>query len=825
MKLSNLSIIFIIFMLPIMLIVSYYVSMQIDTINMQTAYNSKLLTSTKSAVEAFEINTVEWNESYSSVANSKRRDVMASVNTFLTSFANSIGTAGISKEDVLAYVPAILTTLYDGYYIYTPSETMETIKNQDGSDIAMSKSIKDKLIGCNDSFIEKNSGKLLYKCESSSYTYNGQAFTLDPSKASKTYSHMLKPFSTYSARYKKDNTDIVVSYTLDNYITISGVVKGKYIIKSGYLTTSVNAPLDWDNYGEKLESLSENVYYKYNGGIYCKMHTYVYDTDNIKVYFDGDTPFTVSATGERTNLSETQRVRYKKVYVGGSVGTLTYQALNAGITNGKEIKQGVLYTDTNGNKYDTPILETIELKKDYSVRNYGMESWEFTGWVYNNLKDITIGDIQDVEDKSIYGNLNDKIFDTKENNNPDDRGSIFVRHKNEIIKQTLISNLEQAITGYSRNSAGNYELPILTDEDWDQILRNVSIVTFVQGIPIGMKYYNNYVVATSTANKEFVNPDEIYINDNSSYYHMPYCDKISKNDSYEAYRNIDYIARYYNDNNDKTVQYYKHKKDSVSSQECYYCLVQRNLYNKTNDEDKLKKIKEAYTSALYRERYVTHKFETYDEENELENQKEKDKNKFNAQFLPYEGIITGDKAKELASVVQNSNSKNADHQVLYIADGSATTSLAGIDPSRKYNVIIHYADSNTIHTPSAGYVLVGVNGSPSSGLLVTFNGSSTEPGYIDWIALDSTPQTLSKDEFNAQFEPYKGNITGAKVKELIEKVNKNNLSDSKHQVWVYSTILLDDMNDSKSYRVTFNYTGDNLGLEYTGRSRSGISID
>ena len=708
MKLSNLSIIFIIFMLPIMLIVSYYVSMQIDTINMQTAYNSKLLTSTKSAVEAFEINTVEWNESYSSVANSKRRDVMASVNTFLTSFANSIGTAGISKEDVLAYVPAILTTLYDGYYIYTPSETMETIKNQDGSDIAMSKSIKDKLIGCNDSFIEKNSGKLLYKCESSSYTYNGQAFTLDPSKASKTYSHMLKPFSTYSARYKKDNnTDIVVSYTLDNYITISGVVKGKYIIKSGYLTTSVNAPLDWDNYGNKLESLSENVYYKYNGGIYCKMHTYVYDTDNIKVYFDGDIPFTVSATGERTDLSETQRVRYKKIYI-SNTGDHVYQAINNGVTNGKEIKQGDVYQDTNGNDCNESIKKAFQfyLKKDYSVRNYGMESWEFTKWVYNNLKDITIGDIQDVEDKSIYGNLNDKIFDTKENNDPDDRGSIFVRHKNEIIKQTLISNLEQAITGYSRNSAGNYELPILTDEDWDQILRNVSIVTFVQGIPIGMKYYNNYVVATSTANKEFVNPDEIYINDNSSYYHMPYCDKISKNDSYEAYRNIDYIARYYNDNNDKTVQYYKHKKDSVSSQECYYCLVQRDLYNKTDDANKLKKIKEAYTSALYRERYVTHKFETYDEENELENQKEKDKN-----------------------------------------------------------------------------------------------------------------------NFNAQFEQYKGNITGAKVKELIEKVNKNNLSDSKHQVWVYSTILLDDMNDSKSYRVTFNYTGDNLGLEYTGRSRSGIFID
>ena len=34
---------------------------------------------------------------------------------------------------------------------------------------------------------------------------------------------------------------------------------------------------------------------------------------------------------------------------------------------------------------------------------------------------------------------------------------------------------------------------LLKEEDWDQIYRTVSIISFIQNIPIGLKYYNNYV--------------------------------------------------------------------------------------------------------------------------------------------------------------------------------------------------------------------------------------------------------------------------------------------------------------------------------------------
>ena len=129
MKIQNLAVIFIIIVIPIILVLSYYMSLQRDTINMQASYNTKLL---ESAIEAFEINTVEWNEAYSETADSKRRDVMAAINTFVTSFANNIGIGGASKEDVLTYIPAIAFIGYDGYYIYAPEEVPQTVKDKDG---------------------------------------------------------------------------------------------------------------------------------------------------------------------------------------------------------------------------------------------------------------------------------------------------------------------------------------------------------------------------------------------------------------------------------------------------------------------------------------------------------------------------------------------------------------------------------------------------------------------------------------------------------------------------------------------------------------------
>lgn len=636
MKLQNLTVIFIIIVLPLVLILSYYISLQIDTSNMQTSYNTKLLDATKEAMEAFEINTVEWNEAYSETGDSKRRDVMASINTFTNSLANSLGVGGATKDYVLPYIPAILFTMHDGYYIYSPSETKTVIKDENGVGVVMSEKLLNEGVikGYSESKLENDQGKILYKLDSGEAdgTYNGIKFTLDASKAQVEYSHMLKPFNPYSARYK--DADITINYTLDNYITVYGKTEGEGYIKSGYLINTNNVNIDE---GDKLgtievkinkknvtigsETLTENVYIKGEG---VKNYPYVYEAvNNTKVYFDGYTPFQVSSTGERTNLEDTTTVMYKKISILSSVNKDEYfeifQALNNGESTNADgsrrtIEKEKWYLGTELSSGDIRITDeagdygqgNYSLTTDFSAMNYYVESYAFTNWVNNNLGGILAGsivttateesDIEGEEEQDDIFTVTGEIF----NGDYESEASVFQIHKKEVMKSLLINNLNQAITSYAgTNTETEYQLPVLEETDWDQILNNVSITAFVQGIPIGMKYYNNYAVATSTNNKEYVNPDGIYLTGSNEYYHIYGCDKI-EGDTLIGYRSADYIKRSYEIDENNTGYYSKHPDHT---QLCYYCLVDRNQMGELRDPNKKAKQDEAYLTALARERY------------------------------------------------------------------------------------------------------------------------------------------------------------------------------------------------------------------------------
>ena len=619
MKLHNLSVIFVIIAIPLILITSYYISLQIDTINMQTAYNTKLLDSTKEAIDAFEINTVEWNANYSETADSKRRDVMASINTFINSFANNLGVTGTSRESIMAYMPAIAYTLYDGYYIYSPANTKVAIKDDNGVGVVMTEKLcNDGIIKLNSGYKEEYEGKLLYEVATGHQadgTYNETKFTLDQEKAATEYKHILKPFAMYSEKVG----DWVINYTLDNYITIYGNVENQktegkeFVSKAGYLSIiddkngiqdiSENKVSGVKYKGTILEPefLSERVAYKENENVPVidKVFNYVYEADgNTKVYFDGDQAFVIGSNLVRTDLSE-QINRYKKVTIPQyKSGSWTYKEIYQSLYDGKwydKDKRNIIADGAPG--YD--IKE--DKKLDYSAINYCVESYIVTKFV-NSLK------IKSAGGSCICGYNHGNSLAISSANNPELEDSDFSLHKRGIIKNVIESNLNQAITSYSRNSReGDYKLPKLTETDWDQILRNVSIITFIQNIPIGMKYYNNYAIATSTMNKEYVDPEEIYLNAaGDEYYHMPYCKHLEKTKNMIGYRSIDYVQKSYTlkekSGENETKYYYKHSNTKTINvnQACYYCLVQKSLYEENKTSDKT----DAYNTALARERYV-----------------------------------------------------------------------------------------------------------------------------------------------------------------------------------------------------------------------------
>ena len=108
MKLQDLVLIFLIIIIPIILIFSYYLNLQADTIKIQMDYDGKLIAATKEAVEAFEINTTEWSNEYQTLANEKKRELKAATNIFIIGLSNKLGISGTAKENILNYIPAIV---------------------------------------------------------------------------------------------------------------------------------------------------------------------------------------------------------------------------------------------------------------------------------------------------------------------------------------------------------------------------------------------------------------------------------------------------------------------------------------------------------------------------------------------------------------------------------------------------------------------------------------------------------------------------------------------------------------------------------------------
>lgn len=447
MKLQNMAVIFAIIVIPITLILSAYIGIQIDTSHLQQQYDTKLLDATHDAVVAFQLNSSENN--YSTNAESLRRDVKASINTFFTSLATNLRVPGENISYITQYIPAVVVTLYDGYYIYSPIEIEYT-----------------------------------------------DAYGTVKTK----YEHSLKPYVHYAVRYQTGNCDIVVNYSLDNYITIYGYMNGQYVSKSGYLIV-------------------------------------------------GD------------------------------------------VTNDGSQYRGITITDN-------------------TAKEYYKSASEFTNWVknysYSGTKIVDVVTPKNAKDSngnaySQFINDDTKILNVSDDNDPEEQmNSAFSAHKREVMKQSIQSNLNNAIYVYSKHTTLNtdFRMPILTEEDWDKVLSNVNIISFMQGLPVGIKEYSNYAIVTSTENKQYVDPNLLYFI-NNGYYHKLECPLLREaSGEIIGYRNIDYNKQ----KRDDESYYYKH-----SELACYTCIIGSANLQKVKIQDYPYNIKQAYYNTLARERWNLNK--------------------------------------------------------------------------------------------------------------------------------------------------------------------------------------------------------------------------
>ena len=450
MKIQNLAVIFIIIILPISIVLSSYTKNRVEVISMQSKYDSKLNDATHDAIKAYQLNSFKSDTSY--YTNSKIRDIEASVNTFFNSLSTNFSTLGYTKETLQNYVPAIVYTMYDGYYVYTPyTNTWYNVDENDNPNTVPPKIYKE---------LDEQIGE--------QHTYENQE---------KIYG--LKPYVYYSCRYKDTNNDVTITYSLDNYVQIQGKVGGNVVSKYGYLYSKGN-----DSTGLKVDG--DTV--KYNG---------------IEIPEENSIQENVYVDGELKTLSCIKENGTKYYYDGTNVFS---------VLNGKSQVQ----VDFDKRKFTNNKSAKNYYKEADELRKFieAPENSFLKELTTNNIVDIETGEPYTGESPyfSINGS-NNKIFDFDYGEGIESETSNFNTHRIDVIKNAIERNLSISIANFNKfsNVVTEFQMPKLKDEDWDKIMNNISVISFFQGANIGGKLYNGYSVITNTMNEDVVMEDSIYI--------------------------------------------------------------------------------------------------------------------------------------------------------------------------------------------------------------------------------------------------------------------------------------------------------------------------
>ena len=601
MKIQTMAIILIIIILPITLILTAYTKTQIDTISVQTLYTTKLKDATYDAVSAFQLNTV--HNTFSTVSDSMRRDITAAIQTFMSTLASNLGMSGATGATLKPYVPAIVFTLYDGYYIYAPSYSYTELDKQ-----------------------ENTASGYTVKSEEESINTN-EVISKTSDKSNATYEHVLKPYIYYTVRYapKSSNTDLVVNFSLDNYVVIYGKLNGEQITKAGYLVA--NRPNIDENETLKRNLPVTTITFtpKANRSLINDIATLNISVKEVVVT---DSYLLQDRLSNRNDI-----IHITKNDIDANAGLKkVYFKQNQILAGGQRVENYYAEGDYQLGEYIESKSENYYVNPQ-SAKNYYDEAVEFTEWVNQNMGGIKASDAIKADGSSYSEFGDEKIFMIDENNDPEDAGSSFNEHRREAIKLSIQDNLAQAIASYNQNSEAlgstyNFKMPVLSETEWDQVLSNVCMISFLQGLQAGTKIYNNYAIVTSTKNKEYVSADSIwYINSEGGdgKYHRIGC-KYLNDDHIVGYKNTDFdrISYEYEDFQkdgngnaildssgknlfeDKKSYYYMHKE-----QACYYCIVnsteEGNAVEWRKNVNRLK----AYYTAMAREKYNFYKTNSY----------------------------------------------------------------------------------------------------------------------------------------------------------------------------------------------------------------------
>ena len=162
-------------------------------------------------------------------------------------------------------------------------------------------------------------------------------------------------------------------------------------------------------------------------------------------------------------------------------------------------------------------------------------------------------------------------------------------------------------------------MPKLKEDEWEKIINNVSIISFLQGLNIGGKIYNGYSIITNDKNEELVKEDSIYmVTPNDNQYHRPNDKDLKNQTSSNIYGalNVDFERKSITSKEDgKIIYYIPQQNNGVLITGCYGSIIgSRNITQTDNLYQYMQQmatsnpsLATAYYTALGRERYSMYK--------------------------------------------------------------------------------------------------------------------------------------------------------------------------------------------------------------------------
>ena len=459
MKIQDLAIIFVIIILPISLVISAYTQYQIKTVSTQTLYDAKLTSATYDAIKAYQLNAQ--NSSTSDQANSKIRDIEASVETFKNSIMATFRLDGYSEDDLNQYIPALVYTMYDGFYIYSPFENVNYQYDESGTET-------------------QENGEDIYG---------------------------LKPYINYSCRYKTESVDVVITYALDNHVSIQGMINGEYVNESGYLIDNIGEPTDTINYnGIEIgtEELKEYMILE-EAETDTIPDAYSYVKINGRKYYRADLV---------KNVSDESGDGYDSIiYINNGTINIQCKWTVAGADG---------LTGTQGAKNVEYSKYCRLIENNTQAMEYYKKAKKFTDWLKNSvLKDLKYKDAYEIDGTTQIWRGNETTIFQDDTIPIENELSNFNQHRLAVIRHTIEKNLSNAIANYNTFSGAtnDFQMPELKEDEWDNIIHNISMISFLQGLNIGGKVYNGYTIVTNSESEEVVLEPHIYILGAGKEYH------------------------------------------------------------------------------------------------------------------------------------------------------------------------------------------------------------------------------------------------------------------------------------------------------------------